>query len=59
MKKEQIKIGEKVWFYPILGEDEREPAVITSDVKNVCGEDCCFIDCRRCVVSIENLTPRL
>ena len=59
MKKEQIKIGEKVWFYPILGKDEREPAVITSDVKNFRGYDCCFIDCRKYVVWIENLTPRL
>jgi hypothetical protein len=58
MKKKDIRIGKKVWYYPILGFEEREEAVITSDIVEGCGTTCCFIDIRTSVVAIENLKER-
>ena len=58
MKKENIKIGKKVWYYPIVGCIEREEAVITSEPLEMCGTTCCFIDIRSSVVSIENIKER-
>lgn len=58
MTKEQIKIGTKVWYYPILGGKERKDAVVTDGPFEMCGTDCCFIDIVRGCVAVENLEPR-
>lgn len=59
MKKKDIIVGKKVWYYPILGFEEREEAVITSEPVEGCGTTCCFIDIRTSVVAIENLKERI
>ncbi len=58
MKKEQIEIGKKVLYYPILGGSERKEAVITSEPYEMCGTVCCKIDILSSVVDIENLKER-
>lgn len=58
MKKAQIEIGKKVWYYPILGGSERKEAVITSEPYEMCGTVCCKIDIISSVVDIENLKER-
>lgn len=58
MKKEEIKKGKKVWYYPILGGEKKEAAVITSEPYEMCGTICCTIDIRTSVVCIENLEER-
>lgn len=58
MKKNQIVIGKKVWYYPILGGIERKEAVITSGPYEMCGTICCKIDILSSVVDIENLKER-
>lgn len=58
MEKEDIIVGKKVWYYPILGGSKREEAVITSEPFEMCGTVCCKIDIRSSVVDIENLEER-
>ena len=58
MKKNQIVIGKKVWYYPVLGGGERKEAVITSGPYEMCGTICCKIDILLSVVDIENLKAR-
>jgi hypothetical protein len=58
MEKEDIIVGKKVWYYPILGGSKREEAVITSEPFEMCGTICCKIDIRSSVVDIENLEER-
>lgn len=58
MEKEEIIVGKKVWYYPILGGSKREEAVITSEPFEMCGTVCCKIDIRSSVVDIENLEER-
>lgn len=58
MKKTDIVIGKKVWYYPILGGSERKAAVITSVPYEMCGTICCMIDIVSSVVDIENLEER-
>lgn len=59
MNKEDIKIGKKVWYYPIFGGTERKEATITSEPIEMYGTTCCFIDIRSSVVDIENLEERI
>lgn len=58
MKKNAIKIGQKVWYYPFLGDSERKAAIITSEPSEICGTTCCKIDILPSVVDIENLKKR-
>jgi len=55
MEKEEIIVGTKVWYYPILGDSKREEAVITSGPYEMCGTVCCKIDIRSSVICIDNL----
>lgn len=55
MKKEEIIVGAKVWYYPILGLPTKEEAVITSGPYEMCGTVCCKIDISSSVVCIDNL----
>lgn len=59
MTKEQIKVGKKVWYYPILGGSKREEAVIKTDAEERYGTVVCFVDIRSSVVDIENLEERV
>ncbi len=59
MNKEDIKIGKKVWYYPIFGGTERKEATITSEPYEMCGTICCFINICSSVVDIENLEERI
>ncbi len=58
MKKTNIGIGKKVWYYPVLGGSERKEAVITGGPYDMCGTVCCKIDILSAVVDIENLKER-
>ena len=58
MKKSQIEVGKKVWYYPIEGGSERKAAVITSGPYEMCGTICCKIDILSSVVDIDNLKER-
>jgi hypothetical protein len=55
MKKEEIIVGTKVWYYSTLGDSKKEEAVITSGPCEMCGTVCCGIDIRSSVVCIDNL----
>lgn len=55
MKKENVKYGILVKYYPTLGENKYEIAHITSEVYEICGTECCKINIRSGVVAIENL----
>lgn len=55
MNANNVEIGKKVMYYPILGGSEKKPAVIESDVYNICGTQCCKINIMGAVVAIENL----
>ena len=55
MTASQIVIGKKVKYHPFIGDPEFEPAVIKSEVYEMCGCQCCFIDIRPGVVDIEAL----
>ena len=58
MKKTNIEIGKKVWYYPIAGGSERKEAVITSGPYEMCGTTCCMIDILSSCVDIDNLKER-
>lgn len=55
MKKQDIKIGKSVKYFPILGGNKYEEATITGGPYEMCGTVCCMIDIRSSVVDIENL----
>lgn len=55
MKAQDIKIGKKVIYHPIIGDDYGEEAVITGESYEICGTICCFIDIRSGCVDIEAL----
>lgn len=58
MTKDEIKIGTKVWYHPVIGEPDRREGVITSEPYEMCGTMCCMIDsCTGCV-AIEALEKR-
>lgn len=59
MKRNEIVIGKNVWYHPTIGNSYREAAVITSEVYDICGSECCKIDIRSGVVDIEALEERL
>ena len=56
MTRDEIVIGKKVFYHPTISAPEKEPAVITSEVYDICGSECCKIDIRAGVVDIEALT---
>ena len=58
MKKKSIRVGAKVWYYPILGGSERKAAIITSELFEMCGATCCKINILSSVVDIDNLKER-
>ncbi len=58
MKKKSIRVGAKVWYYPILGAGERKAAIITSEPFEMCGTTCCKINILSSVVDIDNLKER-
>ena len=55
MKRENVKYGVLVKYYPILGNSKYEVAHIISEVFDICGSECCKIDIRPGFVDIENL----
>lgn len=55
MKVQDVKIGKKVIYHPIIGDKKGEKATITSEVYQMCGALCCKIDIRTGVVDIEAL----
>ena len=56
MKAKDIKIGLKVIYHPIIGDEDGEPATITSEVFEIGNTPCCMIDIRSGCVAIEALT---
>ena len=59
MTKSEANIGKKVWYHPIIGNANREEALITSEPFDMCGTTCCMIDIRSSVVDIESLEERV
>ena len=55
MKVQDIKIGKKVIYHPVIGGDYGEKAVITGEPYEMCGTICCFINIRSGCVDIEAL----
>lgn len=58
MSKEEIVIGKKVYYHPIIGGTEKKEATITSEVFEIGGTPCCMVDTVSGCVSIEALTKR-
>lgn len=55
MKVQNVKIGKKVIYHPVIGGEYGEEAVITGEAYEMCGTICCFIDIRSGCVDIEAL----
>lgn len=58
MKVNEIKIGKKVIYHPIIGMKDGKDVVITSEPYEMCGTICCFIDIMSSCVDIEALEER-
>ena len=58
MRKEDIVIGKKVNYHPIIGGSEKKEATITSEVFVIGGTDCCMVDTVSGCVAIEALSKR-
>ena len=58
MSKEEIIIGKKVYYHPIIGGEAKKEATITSEVFEIGGTDCCMVDTVSGCVAIEALTKR-
>lgn len=59
MSKEEIIIGKKVYYHPIIGGKAKKEATITSEVFEICGTDCCMVDTVSGCVAIEALSERV
>jgi hypothetical protein len=55
MKVQNVKIGKRVIYHPVIGGEYGEEAIITSEAYEMCGTQCCFIDIRSGCVDIEAL----
>ena len=58
MTKDEIVIGRKVYFHPIIGGERKKEATITSEVFVIGGTDCCMVDTVSGCVAIEALSKR-
>lgn len=58
MKVNEIVIGKKVYYHPIIGDAEKKEATITSEVFEIGGTPCCMVDSVSGCVAIEALTER-
>jgi hypothetical protein len=58
MKVNEIVIGKKVYYHPIIGGTEKKEATITSEVFEIGGTPCCMVDSVSGCVAIEALTER-
>lgn len=58
MKVNEIVIGKKVYYHPIIGGTEKKEATITSEVFEIGGTPCCMVDTVSGCVAIEALTER-
>ncbi len=56
MTRDEIVIGKKVFYHPIIGGKEKKEATITSEVFDICGTECCMVDSVSGCVAIEALT---
>lgn len=59
MSKEEIVIGKKVYYHPIIGGAENKEATITSEVFEIGGTPCCMVDTVSGCVAIEALSERV
>jgi hypothetical protein len=59
MSKEEIVIGKKVYYHPIIGGEAKKEATITSEVFEIGGTDCCMVDTVSGCVAIEALSERV
>jgi hypothetical protein len=59
MIKEEIVIGKKVYYHPIIGGEAKKEATITSEVFEIGGTDCCMVDTVSGCVAIEALSERV
>lgn len=56
MKRNEIVVGKKVFYHPIIGGEAKKEATITSEVFDICGTECCMVDSVSGCVAIEALT---
>lgn len=56
MSREDIIIGKKVYYHPILGGKVKKEVTIVSEVFEICGINCCMVDKVTGCVDIESLT---
>jgi hypothetical protein len=59
MSKEEIVVGKKVYYHPIIGGEAKKEATITSEVFEIGGTDCCMVDTVSGCVAIEALSERV
>ena len=56
MKANEIEVGKRVFYYPVLGSyKDGIEAIITHGVEEVCGTTCCWIDATSSCVDIKHL----
>ena len=56
MKANEIEVGKRVFYYPVLGSyKDGIEAIITHGVEEVCGTTCCWIDAISGCVDIKHL----
>ncbi|MEE3491125.1 MAG: hypothetical protein VZR10_09660 [Methanobrevibacter sp.] len=56
MKAEDIIIGKKVYYHPIIGGADKKEVTITSEVFEIGCTPCCMVDSVSGCVAIEALT---
>lgn len=55
MKANEVKVGMKVKYHPIIGVGPGEDATVVSEVFEIGGTPCCMIDIRSGCVDLEAL----
>lgn len=56
MTRNEIVVGKKVFYHPIIGGEAKKEATIISEVFDICGTECCMVDSVSGCVAIEALT---
>ena len=56
MTRNEIVIGKKVFYHPIIGGEKKKEATITSEVFEIGNTPCCMVDSVSGCVAIEALT---
>jgi hypothetical protein len=55
MKAKDVAKGKRVIYHSYVGAEGKPAVIISDEVRNICGTDCCFIDIITGCVDIDSL----